>query len=93
MKPKKSSLTTTSSYLTAVIRRYGLTPEDTEDVLQNTLTKIWEIIPNFSYDNSKDRFRSWLTQVTINFMKRQVVTNSRLKKAFNAGKIQIDDRS
>ena len=43
----------------------GLSPEDSEDLRQAVLLKLWKKLPDFEYDDSR-RFRSWLATVTRN---------------------------
>lgn len=45
------------------IRRVVLTHEDANDVLQNTLVKIWQGLPSFE---GRSRLSSWLSRVAIN---------------------------
>lgn len=52
-------------YLYVIIRRMGLSAEDSEDLRQAVLVKLWKKLPDFQYDGSR-RFRSWLAAVTRN---------------------------
>lgn len=78
-------------YLNNVLVKYGLNPDDSKDIIQMTLLKIWELLPKFEYDSSRGRFRSWITQININIMKDYVKKNARLSKAINEGKITALD--
>jgi len=42
----------------------GLTPEESEDVVQETIFSVSKQIPKFDYDPKKGSFRSWLLTVT-----------------------------
>ena len=42
----------------------GLTPEESEDVVQETVFSVSKQMPKFEYDRSKGRFRNWLLTVT-----------------------------
>ena len=75
------------NYLENILRKYQINPTDAEDILQSTLVKVWELLPSFNYDQNKGRFRSWLTQVTINIMREQLRKNNRLNKALSEGKL------
>ena len=63
-------------YLNNVLIKYGLNPEDSQDVVQMTILKIWELLPTFQYDPAKGKFRSWITQININIMKDFVKKNA-----------------
>ena len=56
---------TYKDYIYAVIIRMGFNLEDSEDLYQQILLKLWNTFPDFSYDKDK-RFRSWIAQVTVN---------------------------
>lgn len=43
--------------------RSGLSPEDADEVLQETLVKVARYLPSFEYDRSVCRFRTWLNQI------------------------------
>lgn len=42
----------------------GLTPEESEDVVQETVLSVSKQMPKFDYDRRKGSFRSWLLTVT-----------------------------
>jgi RNA polymerase sigma factor (sigma-70 family) len=44
-------------------RRSGLSADEAEDVVQNTMLKVATYLPNFEYDRTVCRFRTWLNQV------------------------------
>ena len=44
-------------------RRSGLTHEEAEDVVQNTMVKVATYLPKFEYDRTVCRFRTWLNQI------------------------------
>ena len=46
-------------------RKIGLDPNDASDLAQDVLTRVFQKLPEFTYDAGK-RFRSWLKTVTIN---------------------------
>ena len=49
-------------YVTAM--QAGLTAEESEDLVQETVLSVAKQIPNFDYDPQKGSFRSWLLTVT-----------------------------
>lgn len=78
-------------YLEAVLAKYGVVLEERQDIIQNTLLKVWELLPSFEYDPQKGRFRSWLTRVTVNLMKVHLTKENRLEKAISEGKVEAND--
>ena len=64
-----------SRYLYIVIRNMNVSAEDAEDILQETLVKIWAGLPNFEYKPGKHRFRSWLCTVARNTLRNFVQKN------------------
>jgi RNA polymerase sigma factor (sigma-70 family) len=56
-------------YIYSVLRRMYLNHHDAQDVAQAVNLKIWEKLPEFTYDASKGRFRSWLCAVAVNEVK------------------------
>lgn len=80
-----------STYLRNLLRRYGLNNQDCQDVIQNTLLKVWKLLPQFSYDSSKGRFRSWITRIAINTMKAYLADSTRLQKAIKERKLLPPD--
>ena len=50
----------------------NVSAEDAEDILQETLVKIWAGLPNFEYKPGKHRFRSWLCTVARNTLRNFV---------------------
>jgi RNA polymerase sigma factor (sigma-70 family) len=53
-------------YIYVVIRNLGIKSEDIEDLLQEVLLKVWKGLPNYSYEQGKCRFRTWLCVVIRN---------------------------
>ena len=54
-------------YICVVISRMGVNDNDTEDLSQQVMLKLWKLLPEFTYDDKK-RFRSYvarITQVTV----------------------------
>lgn len=63
-------------FIYSIIRKSGMNAEDSEDLTQKTLLKIWKALPKFEYDKNKGGFRYWLYRVTRN------VINSHLEKVY-----------
>jgi RNA polymerase sigma factor (sigma-70 family) len=61
-------------YIYSILRSMSLSHHDAEEVVQMVLLKSWRYLPEFNYDASRGRFRSWLGRVTANtaknFMRR-----------------------
>ena len=64
----------------------GISHHDCEDLTQSVLLCLWQKLPEFEYDNSKGRFRSWLTQVAINYVRDFLKKSTRMKRAIESGK-------
>ena len=50
-----------AGYVFAIARKKGLTDMDADDVVQLVFADLVRILPEFSYDRTKGRFRSYLT--------------------------------
>lgn len=50
-------------YIYRVIQNLQVNTSDREDVIQEVMLIAWKKLPEFEYDNSKGRFRSWLCTV------------------------------
>jgi RNA polymerase sigma-70 factor (ECF subfamily) len=48
-----------------VARRQGLQDADCDEVVQDVLTSLTRVLPDFQYDSSKGMFRSYLKTITI----------------------------
>lgn len=64
-------------YIYAVVLSMNINYHDTQDLVQAVLLKAWKSLPDFEYDPGKGRFRSWLTTVTKNTVKRFMHKKSR----------------
>lgn len=56
------------SYIYAIIRRMGISAEDSKDIHQDVILNIWKKLPEYRR-NPNSRFRSWLSTVTSNAVK------------------------
>lgn len=46
--------------------RQGLAPEDAEDIVQEVVTDVFRLMPQFNYDRSRGTFRAYLRTITHN---------------------------
>ena len=53
-------------YIYVVIRNFGFDSEDSEDLLQDVLVKVWKALPKYNYQQGKCRFRTWLCVIIRN---------------------------
>ena len=53
-------------YVYVVIRSMGVAHEDTEDLVQEIMLKVWKALPDFEMGEGKPKFRTWLRTVTRN---------------------------
>lgn len=53
-------------YIYVVLRNFGLSIEDCEDLLQEVLLKLWKALPTYNYEKDKCRFRTWLCVIIRN---------------------------
>lgn len=51
-------------FIYTTVRQSGLSPEESKDVTQQVLLKLWNILPDFTYNKDKGGFRNWLYRVT-----------------------------
>ena len=56
-------------YIYNLVRRIGLNHHDADEVVQITLVKIWNAMPEFQYKPEKGRFRSWICCIAGNAAK------------------------
>ncbi len=68
-------------YIYVVIRSFNVDTEDSEELLQDVLVKIWKNISSYDYDKDKCRFRTWLCVVirntVYNFLGKKSSRNSK----------------
>lgn len=80
-------------YIQAVIRNIGVFDSDIDDVSQQVLIAAWQQLPKFKYEESKGRFRSWLTAVTKNtaknFFRHKYRHVDRIKEQLSAGEGEV----
>ncbi len=55
-----------SGYIYTVLRRMGVIHEETLDLQQDILLKLWKKLPDFDYQPERAKFRTWLCSVIRN---------------------------
>ncbi|MCM8542933.1 MAG: RNA polymerase sigma factor [Lentisphaeraceae bacterium] len=59
-------------FIYSLIKVYGVSHEDSEELVQDVLVKIWKVMSDFLYVRERCKFRTWLARVvknaTINFI-------------------------
>lgn len=75
-------------YIYNILRRMPLNHHDAQDVAQSVNLKIWDKLPEFNYDSSKGRFRSWLCSVAVNEARMFLRSRRRSEKAVD--RIEIE---
>lgn len=56
-------------YIYNISRSIGLNDGDANDVTQQVLLKLWKNLPEFKFDETKGKFRTWLYHITVNTIK------------------------
>ena len=56
-------------FILSLIMRMGISAEDAEDISQAVLTKVWQKIEDFEYNQNKGKFHNWLAAMTRNTVK------------------------
>lgn len=73
-------------FILSLILRMGINPEDAEDISQAVLTKVWQKIEDFEYNQNKGKFHNWLAAMTRNTVKDFF----RTKKNFITGRDSVE---
>lgn len=71
-----------------VCLRAGLTRQEAEDILQDTLAAVAKQMPNFEYDRDKGSFKGWLARVTRN----HIADYLKKKKHEAVRRVQLPER-
>ena len=53
-------------FILSLIVRMGINQHDAEDISQTVLTKVWQKIEDFEYNENKGKFHNWLAAMTRN---------------------------
>lgn len=69
-------------YIYTILKKYEISHEDREDILQEIQVRIWRALPNFIYKSERCRFRTWLSRVcrntSLNFLDSKNQRNKKL---------------
>ncbi|WDE99373.1 sigma-70 family RNA polymerase sigma factor [Lentisphaera profundi] len=84
-----------SPYIFVIIRRFNVGSQDSEELMQDVLVKIWKNIGKFDPEEYKCRFRTWLgvmiRNTVFNFFKSKASKNSRMNVSYQEimGKLEL----
>ena len=84
-----------SPYIFVIIRRFNVGSQDSEELMQDVLVKIWKNIGKFDREEYKCRFRTWLSvmirNTVFNFFKSKASKNSRMNVSYQEimGKLEL----
>ena len=73
-------------FILSLILRMGMNADDAEDISQAVLTKVWQKIEDFEYNQNKGKFHNWLAAMTRNTVKDFF----RTKKNFITGRDSVE---
>jgi RNA polymerase sigma factor (sigma-70 family) len=73
-------------FILSLITRMGINQEDAEDISQAVLTKVWQKIEDFEYNQNKGKFHNWLAAMTRNTVRDFF----RTKKNFITGRDSVE---
>lgn len=73
-------------FILSLILRMGINQEDAEDISQAVLTKVWQKIEDFEYNQNKGKFHNWLAAMTRNTVRDFF----RTKKNFITGRDSVE---
>lgn len=78
-----------SPLLTEWLRRYRLSPHDTEEVVQEVLLVLSREMPDFMYDPACGTFRGWLRTILANRVKAFLRTRSKKGVIFDSHHLEV----
>jgi RNA polymerase sigma factor (sigma-70 family) len=73
-------------FILSLIIRMGINQHDAEDISQAVLTKVWQKIEDFEYNQNKGKFHNWLAAMTRNTVRDFF----RTKKNFITGRDSVE---
>ena len=73
-------------FILSLIVRMGINQQDAEDISQAVLTKVWQKIEDFEYNQNKGKFHNWLAAMTRNTVRDFF----RIKKNFITGRDSVE---
>lgn len=60
-------------FICSLINQYGIRKEDTDELAQDVMVKVWKALSNFLYERERCKFRTWLSRIckntALNFLK------------------------
>ncbi len=74
------------AFILSLIVRMGINQHDAEDISQAVLTKVWQKIEDFEYNENKGKFHNWLAAMTRNTVRDFF----RTKKNFITGRDSVE---
>lgn len=84
-----------SPYIYVIIKRFGIKSEDSEELLQDVLVKIWKNISKYDREKYQCRFRTWLSvmirNTVFNFFKSKANKNAESNVSYDEilGKLEL----
>jgi RNA polymerase sigma factor (sigma-70 family) len=84
-----------SPYIFVIIRRFNVGSQDSEELMQDVLVKIWKNISKFDREKYQCRFRTWLgvmiRNTVFNFFKSKTTKNAKSNINYDdiIGKIEL----
>lgn len=73
-------------FIISLILRMGINADDADDICQAVLTKVWQKIEDFEYNQNKGKFHNWLAAMTRNTVRDFF----RTKKNFITGRDSVE---
>ncbi|NQZ57277.1 MAG: RNA polymerase sigma factor [Lentisphaeraceae bacterium] len=77
------------TFIRMVLQKSKISINESDDLVQDILLKVWKGLPNYEYRQGKAKFRSWLSKIirntTINFLVRV--------KSKDADNVELDERT
>ena len=83
-------INTYESYIYAIIRRMGVSAEDSKDVHQDILLQIWKKLPEYR-KQPDTRVRGWVGTVTLNAVRYFMRSSINKSKKIDKLKMTLDD--
>ncbi|MGE3316083.1 MAG: RNA polymerase sigma factor [Planctomycetaceae bacterium] len=62
-------------------RKSGFTADETDEVVQTAMTRVWVYLPRFSKDGEKAAFRRWLRAITLTIIADRLRQNGKNPRA------------
>jgi RNA polymerase sigma factor (sigma-70 family) len=83
-----------SPYIFVIIKRFNVGTQDSEELMQDVLVKIWKNISKFDHEKHKCRFRTWLSvmirNTVFNFFKAKSSKNSKSNVSYDGIIIKLE---